>query len=217
MAFLAHFFISEMINVGISTLHGSIINLSVEPNTVVHQIKQAALEASPFHLTPLAINCDLAHLMNHRGSLPADSPPGGDGVRLVHWNGSFLDDQKTLASQISSYSDDVFLLKLVFMVQILLTDQDMELVKQFAGGICERRVYMPQYCTEFIVMPVWGGFERSNHILGIFYQHGKTANHCSLANRGVDPREIASNAPVLACDILVPNATAGHTNVAAMD
>ena len=98
-----------------------------------------------------------------------------------------------------------------------MTDQDIELVKPFAGGICERRVHMPQYCTEFIVMPVWGGFERSNNILGIFYQHEKTANHCSLVQRGVGPREIASNGPVMALDILVPNATMRHTNVAAMD
>ena len=91
----------------------------------------------------------------------------------------------------------------------------MKLVKQFAGGICKHRVYVAQYSTPFIKMHVWGGFERSDHILGIFYQHVKTANHCSLAQRGVDPREVASKGIVMACDI--PAAAVRHTSKTAMD
>ena len=81
--------------------------------------------------------------------------------------------------------------KLVFMKQYNFSGNENVLLSKFAQGYSDSVVTMGQYGTQFIVMPVWGGADRPNHILGIFYQHARTSFHCQLAVRGVDPREVA--------------------------
>ena len=41
------------------------------------------------------------------------------------------------------------------------------LLSKFAEGYTDSVVTMAMYGTQFIVMPVWGGADRPNHILGI--------------------------------------------------
>ena len=39
---------------------------------------------------------------------------------------------------------------------------------------------LPPHDTPFVLMPVWGGVDsRPNDILGVFYQHQTTQEHCS--------------------------------------
>lgn len=191
-----------MVVFAVSTLQGTIIQVECDPNsTVVADFKQQCIEASPFHLSPLMVNVDLASLMKDYN---LDKPfvlRRYDGIRVVHWNGSFMDDCKTIASQVSSWGEDEFMFKLVFMKQLNLSEDDKVLISRFAGGYSDSVVTMPQYGTKFIVMPVWGGGDRSDHILGIFYQHAMTADHCLLAQRGVDPRDVAPNVPIFAYDV----------------
>ena len=89
-----------MVVFGISTLQGTIIQVECEPSTVVRDFKQQCIEASPFHLSPLIVNVDLAHLMK---DYDPDEPfvvRRYDGIRVVHWNGNFMDDCKSIASQV---------------------------------------------------------------------------------------------------------------------
>jgi hypothetical protein len=180
-----------MVVFGISTMQGTIIQVECEPSTVVRDFKQQCIEASPFHLSPLSVNVDLAHLMK---DYDPDEPfvvRRYDGIRVVHWNGNFMDDCKSIASQVGHLGEDEFMFKLVFMKQYNLNGNDNVLLSKFAQGYSEIVVTKGQYGTQLIVMPVWGGADRPNHILGIFYQHARTRYHCQLAVRGVDPREVA--------------------------
>ena len=178
----------------ISTLQGTIIQVECDPNsTVVADFKQQCIEASPFHLSPLSVNVDLAHLMK---DYDPDDPKNHFlrryvGIRVVNINGSFMDDCKSIASQVSSWGEDEFMFKLVFTKQYNFSGNENVLLSKFAQGYSDSVVTMGQYGTQFIVMPVWGGADRPNHILGIFYKHARTSYHCQLAVRGVDPREVA--------------------------
>ena len=110
-----------------------------------------------------------------------------------------MDDCKSIASQGGHLGEDEFMFKLVFMKEYNFSGNDKVLLSKFAQGYSDSVVTMGQYGTQFIVMPVWGGADRLNHILGIFYQHAKTGHHCELAGRGVDPREVAG--PVFGFDV----------------
>lgn len=90
------------------------------------------------------------------------------------------------------------LLNIVFMKQYDLTPNDMAMVNQFANlilGISNMSMRLPGG-TEVDCRPVWGGGDRSNHILGIFYQHSATEHHCLLKTRGVDAMQVDFNFPV---------------------
>ena len=181
-----------MVVFGISTLQGTIIEVECEPSTVVREFKEQCIEASPFHLSPLSVNVDLAHLMkDYDINVDLAHLMRYDGIRVVHWNGSFMDDSRSIASQVPSLEGDEFMFKLVFMNQHNFSGNDKVLLSKFAQGYSESRLCIGQYGTQFIVMPVWGGADRPNHILGIFYQHARTGYHCQLAVRGVDPRDVA--------------------------
>ena len=176
-----------MVQVGISTLHGQIIDLWVDPNIVVSAFKQRCMDASPFHLTPLRINVDLAFLMKKRDSKPADSQHGRwDGVRVAHWDGRFLDDMQPLGSQVV-LGGGGFLFKLVVMKQCHLDEDDKVLLGILATRTSKCVVRAPEYDTPFVAMAVWGGADREGHVLGLFYQHEKTDGHCSLQLHNVDP------------------------------
>ena len=189
-----------MVVVGISTLQGTIIQVECEPSTVVRDFKQQCIEASPVRFGTSSVNEDLVHLMK---DYDPDKPlvlRRYDGIRLVHWNGDFMDDCMTIASQVSSWGENEFMFKLVFMNQYNFTDQEKDMLSKFAQGYSDSVVTMPNG-TQFIAMPVWGGADRPNHILGIFYQHARTDDHCQLAMRGVDPREVHSDGPVFGFDV----------------
>jgi hypothetical protein len=184
-----------MIVFGISTLQGTIIEVECEPSTVVRDFKEQCIEASPFH-SPLNVNVDLVHLMKDYAESDLRRY---DGIRVVHWNGGFMDDSHSIAqgllhngALVSSWGEDAgFMFKLVFMKQYNYSGHERLLLSKFAQGYNDSVVTLAKYHHKFIVMPVWGGGERLDHILAIFYQHARTGYHCQLAGRGVDPREVA--------------------------
>ena len=184
-------------NVGISTLHGNIIHVDVKAQTLVKAFKKQCIDESQLHETPLKINVDLAGLMN--GS---DKFTKWEGVRLASVNdGALLDDDKSIGSQVA-LGHNVFLLKLVFMKQSWkhFNADERTMLAHFADG--KRRVSgyiltLPPHDTPFVVMPVWGGVDsRPNEILGVLYQHKTTQVHCSLMERGIDPRGIDMSMPI---------------------
>ena len=99
-------------NVGISALHGNVIHIDVQANTLVKVFKQQCIDKSQLDVAPLKINVDLAGLMN--GS---DKFTELEGVRLVSLNdGALLDDDRSFGSQVTLRHND-FMFKLVFMKQ----------------------------------------------------------------------------------------------------
>ena len=58
------FSMEQSYNVGISTLHGNIIHIDVEAQTLVKVFKQQCIDESQLDVVPLKINVDLAGLMN---------------------------------------------------------------------------------------------------------------------------------------------------------
>ena len=94
-----------VITVDVSTLHGTIITIHVDPKELVGNFKKECMDVSPFHLTPLRINADLAHLMK---DCKIDDLIG---FRVSTSEGQLLDDAETIRSQVTTGT----LLKLVFM------------------------------------------------------------------------------------------------------
>ena len=192
-----------MVAFAISTLQGTIIQVQCDPSSAVRNFKRQCIEASPFHLSPLSVNVDLAHIMKDYDPEDPDNdvPRRYDGIRVVNVNGSVMDDGLSIASQVSSLGEDQFMFKLVFMKQYSFSCEETVLLSKFAEGYSDSVVTMAMYGTQFIVMPVWGGADRPNHILGIFYQHARTGYHCQLADRGVDPRAVADHKPIAGFDV----------------
>ena len=186
-----------MYNVAISTLHSTIINLEVETTTLVSAFKQQCMDASPFHLTPLSVNSDLAAVMSTRGIQELDHPTRWEGVRVVHWDGRFLDDEQSLGAQ-ATLVQDMFLFKLVFMKQSHFSNRDKPMLKDFADLRKRTTGYKVQerHGTPFVVMPVWGGQNRPNELLGVFYQHQMSHDQCQLKSRGVDIKQVHHDCPV---------------------
>ena len=167
--------------VQVSTLHGTIITVPLQPSMLVSSFKQQCIETSPFHLFPLSVNADLAHMMRNCKK---------DGIRVSTFDGQLLDDGKPIGSQVDTL-DTLF--KLVFMKQYELNQEDNAMISEFAGHFENTRpagliVTMPLYQTQFVAMPVLGGGERRNHLLGILYQHIETQRHVRLQAAGADPR-----------------------------
>ena len=155
------------------------------------------IDESQLHETPLKINVDLAGLMN--GS---DKFTKWEGVRLASVNdGALLDDDRSIGSQVA-LGHNVFLLKLVFMKQSWkhFNADERIMLAHFADGKKRASGYiltLPPHDTPFVVMPVWGGVDsRPNEILGVLYQHKTTQVHCSLMERGIDPRGIDMSMPI---------------------
>ena len=79
-------------NVGISTLHGNIIHIDVEAQTLVKVFKQQCIDDSQLDVAPLKINVDLAGLM-----IGSDKFTKWEGVRLANVNdGALLDDDRSI-------------------------------------------------------------------------------------------------------------------------
>ena len=102
------------IAIGVSTLHGAIVTIHVDPKELVGNFKNECMDVSPFHLTPLRINDDLAHLMRE---CTIDDLLG---FRVSTSNGNLLDDAVTIGSQVTTGT----LLKLVFMKQYELDHEE---------------------------------------------------------------------------------------------
>ena len=198
---------SQMYNVGISTLHGNIIHIEVEAHTLVRAFKQQCMDESQLDVpTPLVsamkVNVDVAHLM--RSSGPAQNE--WEGVRLAHWSGNFLDDHKTMGSQVTLWQTDLFMFKLVFFKQTNLSHRDNAMIADFVDHGKDTSGYivsLPHNDTQFVVMPLWGGVDRPDDILGVIYQHKATEEHCSLMLRGVDPRWVDTKFNALKVDFEV--------------
>ena len=74
-------------NVGISTLHGNIIHIDVEAQTLVRVFKQQCIDDSQLDVAALKINVDLAGLM-----IGSDKFTKWEGVRLVNVNDGAEDE-----------------------------------------------------------------------------------------------------------------------------
>ena len=157
------FALPTTMQVQVSTLHGTIITVPLQPSMLVSLFKQQCIETSPFHLIPLSVNADLAYMMRNCNLDDLI------GIRVSTWDGQLLDDGKSIGSQVKTL-DTLF--KLVFMKQYDLNQEDMAMVREFAGNGSHTRpseliVTMPLYQTQFVVMPVFGGAGRTNDLLGI--------------------------------------------------
>ena len=184
-----------MITVGISTLHGELINLDITPSMAVSEFKQLCIDASPFHLSPLGLNVDLAYIM--KDYIP-NTEHEHDGMRVVHYDGDFLDDEQTIESQVSCEGQNVFLFKLVTNKRWYLSSFDYQIAMRFHNDespVCVRGVHTG---TKFLVKPVWGTLVPGgkDRIVSIFYEHPATDDHCYMAQRGVDPRRVSTEASV---------------------
>ena len=169
--------------VGVSTLHGDLITVAVEPNMKVSNFKKEIMRASPWQIIPLAVNADLAHLMG--GCILDDLV----GIRVSTYDGQLLQDQETIGSQVMMVDTHY---KLVFMKQHDVDHKDMEMVMEFANlsnwdnpDEMMIDVHMP-HGTEFVVRLVWGGIERSNSIIGLCFTHKTTESHCEMKLYGID-------------------------------
>ena len=174
--------IAMVISVGVSTLHGIILNNDVEPSMLVMEFKQKCMEGIHWQITPLAVNADLAYLLSN--CILDDLI----GTRVSTWDGDLLQDAATLGSQVNPTIDTLY--KLVFMKQYDLTRNEKEMVMEFADlskGTSGLAMHLPSD-TLVVVEPVWAGPRKSKHILGILYQHAKTKEHCNLMSHGVHPR-----------------------------
>ena len=166
-------------NVGISTLHGNIIHIDVEAQTLVKVFKQQCIDDSQLDVAPLKINVDLAGLM-----IGSDKFTKWEGVRLARLNdGALLDDDRSIGSQVA-LGHNVFMFKLVFMKQCWkhLSADERTMLAHFADGkkgVSGYILTLPPHGTPFVVMPVWGGVDsRPNEILGVLYQHQTIQEHC---------------------------------------
>ena len=154
--------LSMVSHVAVSTLHGIFITIDVKPSMPVWCFKQACMDESPWHPTPLKVNADLGHLVK---TCNIDNLIG---FRLATWDGQLLQDGETIGSQVSTI-DTLF--KLVFMKQYDLDHTDLDMVMEFANlahGTSSLCVTMPLYGIKFELHPVFGGGSRSNQILGLF-------------------------------------------------
>ena len=188
--------------VGISTLHGNIIHIDVESQTLVKVFKQQCIDESQLDVPPLKINVDLAGLM-----IGSDKFTKWEGVRIATLNdGALLDDDRSIGSQVA-LGHSVFMFKLVFMKQDWkhLSADERTMLAHFADGkkgVSGYILTLPPHDTPFVVMPVWGGVDsRPNDILGLLYQHQTTQEHCSLVGKGIDPRGVDMSMPRHECVI----------------
>ena len=119
-------------NVGISTLHGNIIHIDVEAQTLVKVFKQQCIDDSQLDVAALKINVDLAGLM-----IGSDKFTKWEGVRLVNVNdGTLLDDDRSIGSQVA-LGHNVFMFKLVFMKQCWkhLSADERTMLADFEKGV----------------------------------------------------------------------------------
>ena len=110
--------------VSVSTLHGLLLHIDVEPSMLVMEFKQQCLQDIHWQITPLAVNADLAYLM--AGCILDDLI----GTRVSTWDGNLLQDAATFGSQVNPTIDTLY--KLVFMKQYDLTKNEKEMVMEFA-------------------------------------------------------------------------------------
>ena len=193
-------------SVGVSTLHGNIHMVRLEPDTLVNDFKQHCMEVA-WLPTPLVshikVNVDVAELLRSIGSAQDER----EGVRLAHWSGNLLDDSKTVGSQLT-LGQDLFMFKLVFFKQTNLSHRDLQMISDFGQSGQETSGYtvsLQPNDTQFVVMPVWGGVDRPDHILGVIYQHRATERHCHFMERGVDPRGVDTQINAFTFDLQAVN------------
>ena len=179
--------IAMVISASVSTLHGIILNIDVEPSMLVMEFKQTCMEDIHWQITPLAVNADLAYVMSN---CTLDDLIG---TRVSTWEGDLLQDAATLGSQVNPTIDTLY--KLVFMKQFDLTNNENSMLMEFAN-LAKRTSGLVMHLPSdilVVVEPVWAGPRRSKHILGILYQHAKTTEHCNMMGHGVHPRLAHNN------------------------
>ena len=146
---------------------------------MVMAFKQQCIDDSKLDVpTPLAsamkVNVGAANLM--RSSGPAQDE--WEGVRLAHWSGEVLDDNKSIGSHMS-LGRDLFMLKLAFFKQTNLSHRNKAMIKDFADHGKRTSGYivsLPPNDTQCVVSPVWEGVDRPKAILGVLYKTKRLKN-----------------------------------------
>ena len=163
----------------VSTLHGTLITIAVEPKMPIALLKSKCIRASPFQHSPLSINADLSCLMKD-GNVEDLTNATRNGIRVSTWDGQLLPDADVLKDDLLSTEEHVHtLFKLVLIKRYNLNYRDTEMAQTFAARPQRKLdVTMEMYGTQFVVKPVWGDGERHNHILGLLYKHKATDRLC---------------------------------------
>ena len=103
---------------------------------------------------------------------------------------------------------DLVMFKLVFFKQTNLSHRDNAMIADFADRGKEASGYivsLPPNDTQFVVMPVWGGVDRPDAILGVIYQHKATEEQCNFFLREVDPRGVDTKLKAFKFDLQAAN------------
>ena len=137
-------------NVGVSTLHGSIHMIRLEPDTLVKDFKQHCMEVA-WLPTPLVnhikVNVDVAELLTSMGSAQDEK----EGVRLADVSDNMLDDSKSMGSQVT-LSEGQFMFKLVFFKQTNLSHRDNAMIADFADHGTRTSGYIVPFATPWHII-----------------------------------------------------------------
>ena len=196
------------VSAGVSTLKGDIFSIEVWPDLPATEFERMILDDRHRQSGPSCVNEDVAVVtLNSAPTIRDDLHSDATldrfyALRIFTWDGVMLQDDQTLGSQLDSIGT---LYKLVwYKQQDTMSDDERLMVDEFAAS-----THRPEYSkrtrgfivqqpagTKFVVYPVWGTGDRRRHILGVFYQHWNTENHCKLMGRGVNPMMVDQCGPV---------------------
>ena len=181
----------------------------IAPDLQTNDFKKMIFDDNHWQNAPAWVNEDIAMVLN---SVPTIRDDLGESescaFRLCTWDGAMLSDYLSLGSQLDQL-DDKSLFKMIWYKQKdTMSDDELLMVHEFAQSTerpdpNERTrglIVVQPAGTEFVVYPMWGTGDRCKHILGVFYQHMNTENHCKLMSKGVHPMMVDQSFPVQIVD-----------------
>ena len=171
------------IEVGVSTLHGILLPIQVDPTQTIEEVKQAiqqSILASP-SASDIAsheeLGDDMLELMH--GCAPEDV-----NFRLCTWDGTMLQDKMTFQAQMTRKEIAESFFKVVWMKQHNFSARDRQILHFFHDNPRAAHVSIPMTNgTEFYVRPVFGGQGRLNDMLGLVFNHRDTEAHCMVKGK----------------------------------
>ena len=187
--------VADRIDICISTLWGEILSLKVDPNTLVGDLKQQCMAARPSPQLPVSV--DLSKIM--LDDLEIQNLGHDDGVRLGCRHRGIFDDGQTIGSlmdypiQLGEDPDeddgrDLFLVKMVFMKFKYMNVKEKMWTRWIQNGDANHVDHFGAVSHQQWIVLGWGRGDGRSDVLGIYYQHKATEDHCLLARKGVDPR-----------------------------
>ena len=170
--------------VPVSTIYGNLIKVLVHPGMSILEFKDKCFQEDLWSgvpicvLTPLAINVDMAALMQEGEEITDPKLWKMVGhynrFRLSTKDGELLDDDGVLQQDMIS---DCKLFKVQWMKQFNLTDAEMALLvgcMTSDGPVMSFDVTI-NHNTPFLGFPFYG---KNNELAGLVWQHKKTQGHC---------------------------------------